>query len=460
MADTEKTFTPHGPEWALGARRITHDGLSQLTTTGGGFRVAVVIAGILFLAGLVGFAFKVASVGLGYRPAWGYLAATFAFLLGTVQAVPLYAIALRWAKADWLRPLSRMTHLYAIPGILTVLLYLPLAATLPPIQGRKTLWITWTWGAPALFDGLAVLFAALLSIAILYLTAIPDLAAARDHLDGSRGRLSSLLARRWQGTPAQWAALRWALVLLGALYALVITLVQLLVPYDFAMSLVPGWNSSVFPAHQLTSSFEGAVALTILTLYLWRRVPGVRGYVRDDTFHGSATALFASALLVFYLWWSAFITEWYGRTPAEVAVLALTQFDVYFTPWLLSMLLMVGVPFILLLWRPIRRTILGPTIASVSVLAGIFLDRVRTYTAAYSVADPTSSKLGNLPPPVLPDVMDLLMIAGALGGVVLLYLVGAKLIPPVSMWEVKDDLVLRLQRSYLRGRYVILGKPR
>ncbi|HEX2987307.1 MAG TPA: hypothetical protein VHS06_03960, partial [Chloroflexota bacterium] len=224
--------------------------------------------------------------------------------------------------------------------------------------------------------------------------------------------------------------------------------------------LVPGWLSSIFPAFQITTAFEAAVAVDVLALYIWRRWGGLGRYIRPDVFSGTGGILFCLALLSLYMWWSAFITQWYGRTPREQNLLFFQEFGVYFVPWVIFFLLVIVIPIAVLLWRPIRHSILGPTFVSLGIIVGVFFDRIRAYVGAFTITDVTAQELQQLPPARLPDALDILMVLGSLAGAVLLYMLGAKLVPPLSIWEIKEGLLLRLHRPFLRGEYSVLGKPR
>ncbi len=460
MAELGREFAPREPEAEIRARDITADVVGRLFTTGSGFRAWTVVLGLLFLAGLGAFIARLLTAGLGYRPGFGYLAAAFAFLLATAQAAPILSMGLRLAKADWQRPLARGSELFAAPATLSLLLYIPLVITLPPIQGRHTLWTTWPEWVLPLFDTIVVVSMVAFGLAFLYLAAIPDFAAARDHVTGRRRERCAQLARGWRGTTREWTTLRFSLIVLGAFYAMLYACLQLLISYDFALTLVPGWFSSVFPAFQIVTAFEGAVAVDVLALYAWWRWGGLRRYIRPGVFYGTGGLLFCLSLLSLYMWWSAFITAWYGRTPREQNLLLFQEFGSYFVPWVIFFVLVIVLPIAVLVWRPIRHSILGPTLVSLGVVVGVFFDRVRAYVGAFSITDVTAQELQGVPPIQFPDVLDLLMVLGSVAGATLLYLLTAKLVPPLSIWEIKEDLLLRLRRPFLRGEYTVLGKPR
>ena len=107
-----------------------------------------------------------------------------------------------------------------------------------------------------------------------------------------------------------------------------------------------------------------------------------------------------------------------------------------------------------------RKSILGPTVAAVSILIGAFFDRIRIYVGSMSVKDVTAHELElPLPAAILPELSDVLILVGGISGALLVYLLASKIIPVMSIWETKEGLLYQVVRPLLRGKYMVLGKP-
>ncbi|HEX2923744.1 MAG TPA: hypothetical protein VHS28_06945, partial [Chloroflexota bacterium] len=107
MAEVGRGFAPQEPETEIRSQEVTADVVDRLLTTGSVFRVWAIVLSVLFLAGIGSFVARLLTTGLNDRAGFGYLAATFAFLLATVQAAPILSMGLRLTKANWQRPLAR-----------------------------------------------------------------------------------------------------------------------------------------------------------------------------------------------------------------------------------------------------------------------------------------------------------------------------------------------------------------
>jgi hypothetical protein len=440
---------------------ITQHALLQMSSTGRRFWVAVLILGVLFALGIVGFIIR-ATGGFDDRVPWGYYAATFGFLFTAVQTAPMVAIAMRMVKANWGKPLVRASELFALASILNLLIFIPLMFLIPSLQGRSSLWVSAPIGAPHTWDLLVVLFLVICSLGILYTSLLPDLAAIRDHAEpGSfRQRFAARLSPFWQGTQRQWRLMRSALTILGGLYFMFIIFGHALLSTDIAESLVPGWKDSIFPAFHALSGLQSALAIVIVTLFCLRTFGGYKNQIHVEQFWHLSKIMMAFCLLWFYFWFSEFITYWYGRMPTEQNLLKYLMFDTYRFPFLMAFFFSFVVPFFgILLWKPFRKSIIGPTIAAVFILIGMFFDRIRIYVASFGVRDSLGHEFDTIYPATLPGAPDIFIMIGGIAGSALIYLLATRLIPPIALWEMKEDLLLRRVKKFLRREVTVLGKP-
>ena len=60
---------------------------------------------------------------------------------------------------------------------------------------------------------------------------------------------------------------------------------------------------------------------------------------------------------------------------------------------------------------------------------------------------------------MFPDVWDVLMVIGGLAAAVFVYLLATRLLPVLSLWEVKEGALYQKWGKLHRGEYLILGKP-
>ena len=426
------------------------------------YKLVVAILGSVFAIGIVALILRfLDGFGVDERAQWGYFSAMFAFLLITAGSAPLVAVGLRWTKNHWRRPFSRISELYAVVGLLTILWFIPLMALLPPLEGRRSLWVSSEFiGVPLWWDFFAVLGLVVCGLGLLVLSAIPDMAVlARQGNDGPRTRFLRSVTSFWQGTQAQWNYHKIGLTLLGAFYFMLLIMVQTMINVDFVMSLVPGWKDSIMPAHQALTGIQTAVGLALVTAFILRATGRYQDFIPMESFWSFSKILLALCLLWAYFWFAALITFWYGRTLTEQNVLKTFMFESYRIPFLLNFFFSFLIPFLLLIWNSVRKSILGPSIAGACVLIGAFFMTIRLYVPAFGIEDVTGHALKAVQLPIKPDVLDILIILGGLAGAVLIYLLASRIFPILSIWEVKEGLLYQRVRPFLRSKYLVLGKP-
>ena len=441
----------------LTPRELSQDVLGRYQEIGSRYWAWVAVLAILTALGVVGFFIRL-SGGFDDRSNWGYLAATLAYVMTIFAAAPIVAVGQRLIKSHWRRPMTRISELYAISGILALLLLLPALAALPPLEGRNNIWFDWPSFVPAGWNTLAMGSFALCGLMLLWALALPDLAAAREYLQSStRQRVVGWLSLGWKGTIRQWRVHRWGILTIGALYLLLFPLIQTLVSSDMSAGLLPGLKDAIFPAFQTLQGLQGGVAIVIVTMFIVRNAGGYQRYLGVDQFWALSKPLLAFSLLWFYFWWSTFLTFWYGRQPAELSLIQFLMFESYRIPFLIAFFLNFLFPVVALIWNPVRRSIWGPTAVAVGILIGAFFNQVRMYVSAFSVEDVTGHILTPVPGQ-LPQVPDVLIVIGAISAVALMFLLASKLIPIVSIWETAEGLPLSRIRTFLGREVRVIAK--
>ena len=448
---------------------ITSDVSGKTFSMPSGYKLALGIAFILTALGVVGFFIRATSDGFGETGPWGYYAGIFSFIFMVTGAAPLVAAAFRFTKSHWRRPVSRVAELFAVVGVVNVVLFIPLMLAMPPIKNpevvgselevRRTLWFEVPIGAPYYWDFLCFVGLAFCSMALLWLSATPDMAQARATATGFRRGLYSALAGWWYGTKRQWNHQKAGLALLGAFYFMLLIFVQFIFVTEFAMSMVPGWKDSVLPPMYTVMGFQTSLGLILIILFVMRKWGGYETYLGKSPFWSASKILLGLTLLWTYHLFAFFITYWYGRLEVEQNILKYVFTQPYLLVFLANMLFSFLVPFLMLIWNPLRRSAWGPSLAGLSALFGSLLFNLRTFVAGFNVENHYEFALSHVAPAVLPDIWDICIVLGGLGIVALVYLLAAKVIPLMSIWEVKEGTLYQKWEPFVHSEYLVLAKP-
>jgi hypothetical protein len=446
---------------------ITEELIHVSRQTGSRMKKAIILSGILSLFGFIGIAMQMAN-GIDDHTKWNFYAVIYFYIFSVTMGIPMAGIGLRFARAQWRRPTSRSAELFAIAGPVNLIFFIPILMVAPPIEGRNSLWMDWAL-APWFPDIIMMLLLVLTGLAFLYVSLLPDFAAVRDHGSGFTQRLASRLSRGWSGSPKEWSLHKSALGILGAFYITAYAMTHLVLSSDFAMTLVPGWKDPIFPAFHAITGLQMGAALLIVTMYLLRRLGGLGRYFELEQFWGYSRLLLALSLFWFYFWWCAFILFWYARLPHEQGVIALFVSGDFAVENILArpqFLMFAGaisfsfiLPFLILMWNILRRSIVWPTVVGLIVLIGGFFDRMRLYANSWSIDQVGGHGLDHLPTVNAPGLPDLLVFIGMVSSVLFLYLLISRLVGFVSVWETREALLLRFIKPWGVGYAHVVVKP-
>jgi molybdopterin-containing oxidoreductase family membrane subunit len=442
----------------LAPHEILAEALRRVERPTRGYWTLVVVLAILTAVGLVGFAVRLAG-GFANRAAWGYYATMFICLMSMTQPVPIVTWMSRFAKGQWSLPFRRIADLFGVIGILNLLWFIPLLWTIPPLEGRKNMWFDWPLLAPWGWDLIGMLLLVGAGLAHLWVSALPDFAVLRDASPPGARRWAAGLALGFQGTIRQWRVVTSGQIIVGGILLAAYVYILTLLAGDLSMSLVPGWRSAVYPGFVVVTGWESGVATLIVTMALLRRFGGLRDYLTVDQFWALAKLLLVLVLFWFYLFWVDFLMTWYGRQPTEQDVLQLTIFGPYWVPFLLSTALMLVLPLALLIANKVRTSVRGATVVAVLVMIGTFFDRVRLFVAAYSIPDPFAAPPIDVPPTHFPDLADAGIILLGIAAPALVYVLAWRVVPLLPLWELREGLLLRAIRPFVRTRVAVIAKP-
>ena len=453
------------------ASEVTQDVAAKTCAMPKPFVIALVVAGLLLALGIVGFVIRAALSGFDDHGPWGYYMAIFSFVFMVTSTGPLAAVAFRITKSHWRRPLSRVSELFAVVGVFNVVMFIPLMMVLPPINNpnpevglhelelRRTIWFEVPIGAPHWWDMLGIVFLALAGLGILWLSMVPDLAEARLTATGFRRSVYRLLAGHWYGSKRQWIHQKAGLALLGALYFMLLIFMHFPISSDYGMSMVPGWKDSIFPVLYSLTGIQSSLGLILVVLFILRRWGGYEKYIGISPFWAASKLLLAFSLLWVYHMFAFGLTYWFGRLEVEQNILKYFLFQSYGGLFAANFFFSFAMPFLTLLWNPVRRSDWGPALAGMSVLLGAFLFNLRIFVGAFNAGDVFDFALDGVPPPVWPQVWDVFIVLGGLGLVAFIYLLATRLIPLMCVWEIKEGTMYQRMGTLIRGRYLVLAKP-
>ncbi len=122
----------HAPPAQVDADIIAHELIATTTNASRKFKTIAWVLGIFGIIGIVALVLKFLDQGSDSTK-WGYVAALVSFLLSITGGAPMVAMAPVMAKANWVRPVTRIASIFSFAGVVTIGMLIPLVAILPPL---------------------------------------------------------------------------------------------------------------------------------------------------------------------------------------------------------------------------------------------------------------------------------------------------------------------------------------
>jgi molybdopterin-containing oxidoreductase family membrane subunit len=368
---------------------------------------------------------------------WGFPLANYVWWIGIGNAGTLISSMLLLMRQSWRTSINRFAEamtLFAasIAGLFPILhlgrpeyLY-----WLIPYPNTMNLWPQWR--SALIWDFWAILSYLLFSIIFWYFGMIPDLATLRDRATSQGARcFYGALALGWRGSARHWRLYEIYHTTMACLAVPLVVSLHSVVGLDFAASLMPGWQETIFPPYFVIGAMYSGFAMVALLTALLRWGFRLQALITLAHFDVMAKIMLAASLIMGLSYTTEWFAAWYHGEPTERA-LVIFQFTGPYAPIDWCMLLFnVALPQAF--WSPrVRRSVLAVVAISVFINVGMWLERIGivigTLSHGYS---PSMWRL------FFPTFWDWSMLFGALGLFGLLYLVLARLFPMVSMHEVR-----------------------
>jgi molybdopterin-containing oxidoreductase family membrane subunit len=426
-------------------QKINHDLLQPLLNTRRSYYWVIACLLVIVAAAAAAWTYQI-ETGLGqtglHPPIfWGVYIASFVFWVGVSHSGTFISGALRLSKAEWRRPITRMAELMTLFSIIvaTLFIFIHLGRVwrfyyLIPYPNQRELWPNFR--SPLMWDATAIFTYATSSAIYLYLPLIPDFALLRDRVTGWRRPFYSLLSLGWRGTQTEWRWLKMAIRIITVLIVLVMISVHSIVGLDFAVALVPGWNSTIIPPYFVIGAIHSGMATVVTGLYLIRKIYRFHDYIRLEHFDKMGKLMLVITLAWGYFYFIDRVVAWYAGIPEEMSVLNAVLYGPYAAEHWIMVLGNFVIPMITLSIPAFRRWPLGLMIVGILINVGMYIERVLIIIP--SLGHP---RLPYAWGRYFPTIVELTILAGSFALFMLFYMLAIKLVPMISIWEEKEGML-------------------
>ena len=403
-----------------------------------GLMISFALTMLLFISVAWLFAKGVGIWGIEIPVAWGFAIVNFVWWVGIGHAGTLISAILLLLRQEWRTSINRFAEAMTLFAVacagLFPLLHLgrpELFYWLAPYPNTMGLWPQFR--SPLIWDFFAVGTYATTSLLFWYVGLIPDLATLRDRSKRRIGQITyGFLAMGWRGSARHWRRYQDAYLLLAALGTPLVVSVHSVVSFDFAVSIVPGWHSTVFPPYFVAGAIYSGFAMVLTIAIPLRAAYGLEDYVTDRHLDNMAKVMLASGLIVAYGYLAETFTAWYSGHIEEWYLIINRAFGTYgFLYW---MLLACNIVIPQALWfTSVRRNVYALFALSLVINVGMWLERfIIVVVSLHRDYLPSSWDT------YVPTFWDWSTYIGTIGLFAALMFLFIRLLPMISIFEMRE----------------------
>ncbi|HTK28792.1 MAG TPA: NrfD/PsrC family molybdoenzyme membrane anchor subunit [Vicinamibacterales bacterium] len=406
-----------------------------------GFLIAFALTNLLF--GTIAYLVVkgVGIWGVNIPVGWGFAIVNFVWWIGIGHAGTLISAILLLLKQTWRTSINRFAEAMTLFAVACAALF-PLLHT-----GRPWLAAYWlfpypnTMGvwpqfrSPLIWDVFAVSTYATVSFLFWFVGLIPDLATLRDRSQSKVGQvIYGMLAMGWRGSARHWHRYETAYLLLAGLATPLVVSVHTVVSFDFAIAILPGWHTTIFPPYFVAGAIYSGFAMVLTLAIPIRAVYGLEDFITLRHLQNMAKVMLATGLVVAYGYLTEAFIAWYSADKFEMFV----PFNRVTGPYWYSYyaLIFCNILMAQTLWfKKVRSTPIVLFVVAFIINCGMWLERfVIVVTILHR--DFLTSSWGMYKP----TFWDWSTFVGTIGLFLALFFLFLRLLPMISIFEMRTIL--------------------
>ena len=376
--------------------------------------------------------------GLNNPVAWAWDITNFVFWIGIGHAGTLISAVLFLLRQKWRTSINRAAEamtLFAVAcaGIFPVIhvgriWYAPLF--LAPIPNSNMIWPQFR--SPLLWDVFAVSTYGTVSLLFWYVGLIPDLATLRDRASNRiRAIAYGIFALGWRGSNRHWRNYEKAYLILAGISTPLVLSVHSIVSFDFAVSVVPGWHTTIFPPYFVAGAIFSGFGMVLTLMIPMRTIFKLEDVITERHVGLMCKVILATGSMVGYAYGMEFFIAWYGGSPYELYAFKNRAFGPYW--WAYWSMITCNVISPHLFWfKWCRKTMWFVWLVSIVVNIGMWFERfVIIVTSLHRDYLPASWGY------FTPTWVDVFTFVGSFGQFMTLFLLFIRFLPVIAISEVK-----------------------
>ncbi|MEM7784342.1 MAG: NrfD/PsrC family molybdoenzyme membrane anchor subunit, partial [Planctomycetota bacterium] len=402
--------------------------------------LAAAICLLMVLGGCIGhLVMKGTGIWGNNNPAyWGWPIVNFVFWVGIGHAGTLISAILFLFRQNWRTSINRAAEAMTIFAVMC-------AGIFPGVHIGRVWAFYWlfpvptehlamwpNFRSPLLWDVFAVSTYATVSALFWFMGLVPDLATFRDRSKSKIAKfIYGLFSLGWTGSARNWHRYEIAYTILAALATPLVLSVHTIVSFDFAVSQLPGWHTTIFPPYFVAGAIFSGFAMVVTLLVPVRKLYGLERLITLRHLENMNKIVMATGMMVGTAYGIEFFIAWYGGVRYEGYAFLNRAFGNYWWAYWIMVTCNVVIPQ--LFWfKKCRTTPWIMVVVCIFVNIGMWFERfVITITSLCRDFLPASWAYFH------PTWIDILMFVGSFGLFFTLFTLFCRFMPIIAIAEVK-----------------------
>jgi molybdopterin-containing oxidoreductase family membrane subunit len=375
--------------------------------------------------------------GLMIPVAWAWDITNFVFWIGIGHAGTLISAILFLLRQKWRTSINRAAEAMTIFAVMCAGIFplihigrIWLGWWLLPLPNANSIWPQFR--SPLLWDVFAVSTYFTVSLLFWYMGLIPDLAVMRDRAKSKvRQVLYGLFSLGWTGSNRHWSNYEKAYLLLAGLSTPLVLSVHSIVSFDFAVSQLPGWHTTIFPPYFVAGAIFSGFGMVLTLMLPMRTICHLEEIITVRHVELMCKVILGTGSIVGYAYGMEFFIAWYGGNPFELYAFQNRAFGPY--AWAYWIMVSCNVICPQLFWsKRLRTNVVFVFIISIFVNIGMWFERfVIIVTSLHRDYMPSNWAYYS------PTWVDIWQFVGTFGLFMTLFLLFMRFLPAIAIGEVK-----------------------
>ncbi len=368
---------------------------------------------------------------------WGWAIVNFVFWVGIGHAGTLISAILFLFRQKWRTSINRFAEAMTIFAVICAGVFPGIHVGRPwvaywlfPLPNQMSIWPNFR--SPLLWDVFAVSTYFTVSCLFWYVGLIPDLATLRDRATQPiRKFLYGFFALGWRGSNRQWKHYEKAYLILAGIATPLVLSVHTVVSMDFAVGIVPGWHTTIFPPYFVAGAIFSGFAMVMTLAVVARWVYGMEDFITMKHLETMNKIMLLTGMLVGYAYGCEFFIAWYSGNEYERSIFINRATGPY--AWAYWTMVTCNVIVPQLFWfKKWRTNLVWMFIASILINVGMWFERFVITVTSLS-QDYMPANWGYY----TPTVFDIGTFIGSFGLFMTLFLLFLRFLPMIAISEVK-----------------------